>query len=141
VNTPAAAVARAVAAPMPEEPPVTIIGRLRASCAPLTPAVLRSGCGCAGVLAEEGAGSGQRGLAFVQDGGEGLEHVGHARYHVQGDRDVVAAARSAWARRRPRTPGAARTGLPGDSHHGSFGNQRNYPRAARSGIPGITLIA
>ena len=45
---------------------------------------------CADVLAEEGAGPGQRGLALVQQRGERLEHVGHAGHHVQGDRDVVA---------------------------------------------------
>jgi hypothetical protein len=31
---------------------------------------------CAGVGAEEGAGTGQRGLAFVREAGECLEHVG-----------------------------------------------------------------
>jgi hypothetical protein len=41
------------------------------------------------VLPHEAAGSGQRGLAFVQGGGVCLEYVGYAGYDVQGDRDVI----------------------------------------------------
>jgi LuxR family maltose regulon positive regulatory protein len=39
------------------------------------------------VLAQEGAGPGQRSLAFVQNRGIRLEHVRHAGNHVQGDRE------------------------------------------------------